>query len=217
MLQALIFDLDGTLTHTDSLHFSIWQSYLKEYGLDIDLRFYQEHISGRHNPDFLKQLFQELTLEEIQQISDNKEARFRQLAQDQLKPLSGLEKLLEWLISKELLSAIVTNAPRQNAEFMLNALKLNQFWNTVVISEELPMAKPHPFPYQEALRRLNIAPNSAIVFEDSPSGIRSAVAADIFTVGITTTHNEDVLLSNGASLVISNFNDPQLKTIGVLT
>ncbi|MGK7939372.1 MAG: hypothetical protein AB4062_04290 [Crocosphaera sp.] len=72
-------------------------------------------------------------------------------------------------------------------------------------------------PYQEALRHLNIAPDSAIVFEDSPSRIRSAVAADIFIVGITTTHNEDVLLDNRAGLVISNFNHPQLKTIGVLT
>ena len=216
MLKAVIFDLDGTLTNTDSIHFSIWQSWLGEYGLNIDLAFYQQNISGKHNPDFLRQWLPQLSSEEIQQLSEKKEAYFREVAQNQLKPLAGLEKLLLWLKENSMQSAVVTNALRPNADFMLKALNLDNYWETVIVSEELPWAKPHPFPYLEALRRLNISPSSAVVFEDSPSGICSAVAAKIFTVGVATSHEEKVLVDHGASLVISDFNDPQLPTIGIL-
>jgi HAD superfamily hydrolase (TIGR01509 family) len=216
MLKAIIFDLDGTLTHTDPLHFSIWQSYLRDYGLEIDPPFYQQHISGKHNPDFLRQWLPQLSPQEIQQLSDDKEAYFCEVAQGQLQPLSGLITLLDWIGEKQLQSAVVTNAPRSNAEFMLQTLKIRSFWEIVIVSEELPWAKPHPFPYQEALRRLQVHPEEALVFEDSPSGIRSAIAAGIFTVGVSTTHSEQVLRQQGAKLVIDDFNSPLLQDIGVL-
>ncbi|XTZ20861.1 MAG: HAD hydrolase-like protein, partial [cyanobacterium endosymbiont of Rhopalodia fuxianensis] len=37
MLKAILFDLDGTIAHTDTIHFSIWKSWLQKYGLNIDL------------------------------------------------------------------------------------------------------------------------------------------------------------------------------------
>ena len=216
MLKAIIFDLDGTLTYTDAIHFSIWQSWLQKYGLNIDLSFYQQNINGRHNPDFLRQWLSGVSEEEIQQLSDDKEAYFREIAQGQLQPLTGLFPLLDWLKARQLKSAVVTNAPRPNADFMLKALKLYDFWETVIVGEELPKAKPDPYPYQEALRYLNIAPDEALVFEDSPTGICSAVSAGIFTVGISTTHSDEILSEYGAELIIHDFSDPRLKTIGVL-
>lgn len=216
MLKAILFDLDGTIAHTDTIHFSIWQSWLQKYGLNIDLSFYQQNINGRHNQDFLRQWLSELSEEEIQQFSNDKEAYFREIAQDQLRPLMGLSTLLNWLRDCQLKSAVVTNAPRANADFMLKALKLHDFWETVIVGEELPKAKPDPYPYQEALRCLNIAPDEALVFEDSPTGIYSSVGAGIFTVGISTTHSDRVLSECGAKLIIHDFSDPRLKTIGVL-
>ncbi|MGK7930435.1 MAG: HAD family hydrolase [Microcystaceae cyanobacterium] len=215
MLKAIIFDLDGTLTHTDPIHFSIWQSWLQDYGLDIDLSFYQEHISGKHTPDFVRQWLPQLSPEQVEQLSEDKEAHFRNVAQNQLKPLPGLLTLLDWIKAQQLKSAIVTNAPRPNAEFMLHALQLRSFWEIVIVAEELPWAKPHPFPYQEALRRLEVLPDEALVFEDSPSGICSAVEAGIFTVGLTTTHSSEVLRQQGAKLAIDDFNSPLLTSIGV--
>ncbi|XTZ11166.1 MAG: HAD family hydrolase, partial [cyanobacterium endosymbiont of Rhopalodia yunnanensis] len=97
MLKAILFDLDGTIAHTDTIHFSIWQSWLQKYGLNIDLSFYQQNINGRHNQDFLRQWLSELSEEEIQQLSNDKEAYFRKIAQDQLRPLMGLSTLLDWL------------------------------------------------------------------------------------------------------------------------
>ena len=150
-IQAVLFDLDGTLANTDPIHFLIWQKLLRGYGLDIDERFYQQRISGRLNLDIVQDLLPQLSLEENEQFSLDKEARFREMAQGRLQPLPGLLPLIDWLKQRGMQSAVVTNAPRPNAEFMLQTLKLDQTFDVVIMSGDLPLGKPDPLPYQEAL------------------------------------------------------------------
>jgi HAD superfamily hydrolase (TIGR01509 family) len=209
MLKALLFDLDGTLAETDSLHFQIWQDFLRGYGLIIDRAFYKAKISGRLNPDIVAELLPQLSSAEQEDFIERKEAEFRNSA-DSLTPLAGLMELLDWAEEQNLKIAVVTNAPRENARFMLEALHLQNRFLTVVIGDDLPMGKPSPLPYQEALRRLEVTPDEAIAFEDSPSGLRSALAANIFTVGIASTHDPEELYRIGAKLVIPNFTDERL-------
>ncbi|MEM7648132.1 MAG: HAD family hydrolase, partial [Cyanobacteria bacterium P01_A01_bin.70] len=75
--------------------------------------------------------------------------------------------------------------------------------------------KPDPLPYQTALERFAIIAAEAIVFEDSHTGIQSAVAAQIPTVGVASTHEPDVLYRYGASLVINQFADERLQKFGL--
>lgn len=53
---------------------------------------------------------------------------------------------------------------------MLQALKLDTYFEAIVLGEECERAKPHPDPYQRALQLLGLQPHEAIVIEDSPSG-----------------------------------------------
>ncbi|MCU0524458.1 MAG: HAD family phosphatase [Elainella sp. Prado103] len=212
MLKALLLDLDGTIVETDSLHFRIWQDFLRDYGLEIDRPFYKARISGRLNPDILADLLPQLSRDQHLEFADHKEAEFRRQA-GQLVPMPGLLEWISWAEQQGLPLAVVTNAPRENAWFMLRSLHLESRLATVVISDDLPYGKPHPFPYQEALRRLQIQPSEAIAFEDSPSGLQSAVAAGILTIGIASTHAPEVLYPLGASLVIHDFTDERLNQL----
>ncbi|MEO0458566.1 MAG: HAD family phosphatase [Cyanobacteria bacterium P01_A01_bin.114] len=215
MLQAILFDLDGTLAHTDPIHLSVWQSMLAPYGLVFDETFYKANFSGRLNPDIVRDLLPQLSPAEGEQLSTEKEAQFRMAAADRLKPLPGLMSVIAWLKRQRLLSAIVTNAPRPNAEFMIQTLRLTNLFDTVVISSDLPRGKPDPLPYQTALQRLEIEPAQAVVFEDSPSGIRAAIAAGITTVGVATTYTSDELYNLGVTLAIQDFTDERLEALGI--
>ena len=208
MLKALLFDLDGTLTETDTLHYAIWHKMLKPYQLEIDRAFYQKKISGRLNSDIVQDLLPQLAPDQQAAFIEQKEAAFR--AEAALSPLAGLIPFLEWANQQHLHRAVVSNAPRENAEFMLNALKLKSVFSTVILGDDLPMGKPHPLPYQEALRQLQISAAEAIAFEDSPSGIQSAVAAEIKVVGVASTHTPQGLRAEGATIVIQDFADPRL-------
>lgn len=213
MLEALLFDLDGTLANTDPIHFQAWRDILHEYDWDIDYQFYQARFSGRLNAAIIQELLPHLSPEQGQQLSQRKEIQFRQQAEQQLKPLAGVSELLNWAETQNLKEAVVTNAPKENAQFMLQVLGLEKRLTTVILAEDLEKGKPDPMPYQVALERLGVSPQSAVAFEDSPTGIRSAVSAGLLTVGIASTHDCQELIEVGATLVVSDLTDSQLAQL----
>jgi beta-phosphoglucomutase len=216
MLQAVLFDLDGTLANTDPIHIKVWRDILEPAGYTVDDAFFKEKISGRLNEHLIQELLPQLSAAEGEQLAVDKEAKFRELAASELQRMPGFDELYDWIKRHELNTAVVTNAPRANAEFVLQILQLETAFDFLLIAGELPRSKPDPLPYQTALERFNLAAKDAIVFEDSKTGIQSAVAAQIPTVGVASTHTPDVLYGYGASLVINQFNDPCLQKFGLL-
>jgi HAD superfamily hydrolase (TIGR01509 family) len=209
MLAAILYDLDGTIVNTDPLHYQVWREMLQKYGIEIDEEFYKNHMSGRLNPQIVRDFMPEWSTEAIYEFSDRKEARFREVA-GHLKPLPGVYDAITWGTERGLKQALVTNAPRANAEYMLEVLQLSTAFDRVVISAEVGIPKPDPAPYEYILKEFGITPGEALAFEDSPSGMRSAVAAGIKTVGIATTQEPGELYELGAALVISNYTDSRL-------
>ncbi len=210
MLKAILYDLDGTLANTDPVHYQAWQEMLREYDFEIDPDFYQKKFSGRLNVDIVHDLLPSLTDAEGRDLSDRKEALFRKKAQQTLQPLAGLTELIDWANRHHLHQVVVTNAPEANAEFMLETLHFTQTFEFVILGDNLAHGKPHPFPYQTAIERLEIEAQNAITFEDSPSGVRSSVAAEIETVGVATSHPPEALRQLGVAIAIEDFTDERL-------
>jgi HAD superfamily hydrolase (TIGR01509 family) len=109
--------------------------------------------------------------------------------------------------------ALVTNAPEENVEAILLALDLGVFFDELVLSDEVGPVKPDPAPYKAALERLGVGPDEALAFEDSTSGIASAVGASIPTVGIASTQAAETLEEAGAFMVAEDFADPKLREL----
>jgi HAD superfamily hydrolase (TIGR01509 family) len=210
LYRALLFDLDGTLAETDSLHLPTWVDVLRPHGIEVDEAFYKENISGRSNGEIVKELLPDLTKDEGRDIADAKEASFRERA-GELEPLPGLLDFLNEAREGGLKTALVTNAPEKNVEAILLALGLGEFFDEVVLSDEVGPVKPDPAPYEAALHKLGIAPEEALAFEDSTSGISSAVGAGIPTVGIASTQDPETLERAGAFMVAKDFTDPEIR------
>jgi beta-phosphoglucomutase len=109
--------------------------------------------------------------------------------------------------------ALVTNAPEENVETILPALKLRDFFDVVVLADDVGAVKPDPAPYSAALKKTGVPAERALAFEDSVSGIASSVAAGIPTVGITSSQDPEKLIGAGAFMTAENFTDPQLLTL----
>lgn len=111
MLQAVLFDLDGTLANTDPIHIKVWRDILEPEGYTVDDAFFKEHISGRLNEYLIKELLPQLSAAEGAQLVIDKEAKFRELAASELTRMSGFDELYDWIQHHELKTAVVTNAP----------------------------------------------------------------------------------------------------------
>ena len=208
----LLFDLDGTLAETDSLHLPTWVEALLPHGIEVDEAFYRDNISGRANAEIVADLLPNLSAQEGREIVEAKETGFRRRA-GELKPLPGLLDFLDRVKERGLKTALVTNAPGQNVGAVLPALRLEDYFDAVVTSEQVRVGKPDPEPYRTALEKLGAEPSEALAFEDSVSGIASAVGAGIPTVGIASTQEPDRLLEAGAFMVARDFTDPGLRAL----
>jgi HAD superfamily hydrolase (TIGR01509 family) len=212
LYRALLFDLDGTLAETDSLHLPTWVDVLGPYGIEVDEEFYRERISGRSNSKIVEDLLPNLSAEDGQELADAKEASFRERT-GELEPLLGLLNFLREGQQLGLRMALVTNAPEENVEAILLALELREFFDEVVLSDEVGTVKPDPAPYKAALDKLDVAPEEALAFEDSTSGIASAVGSGLPTVGIASTQAPETLKDAGALMVAKDFADPGLRKL----
>jgi HAD superfamily hydrolase (TIGR01509 family) len=210
MLKALLFDLDGTLADTNSVHRLAWVEMLKPYGYDVDWDFYRANITGRVTTDVVEDLFPGLPPEEVQEIAEAKDANFREQA-GTLKPFPGLLDLVERGREKGMWISLVTNAPKENVFTVLRVLGLDDAFDPVILADEAGPGKPDPAPYNAALEALGVSADEAVAFEDSPSGIASSVAAGIPTVGIASTHDAEELEELGVDLVAKDFADPKLE------
>ena len=210
--RALLFDLDGTLAETDSLHLPTWVDALAPYGVEVDEAFYKERISGRSTPEIVRDLLPDLTDEEGASIGDAKEASFRERATE-LEPLPGLVDFVAGGKERGLRIALVTNAPKENVGALLPALELQDSFDTVVLADEVEAVKPDPAPYRAALERTGVSAEEALAFEDSVSGISSSVAAGIPTVGIASTQEPETLRRAGAFMVAADFTDSEVRAL----
>ncbi|XP_039826227.1 haloacid dehalogenase-like hydrolase domain-containing protein Sgpp isoform X2 [Panicum virgatum] len=210
-LEAILFDIDGTLCDSDPIHFCAFRELLQQIGFNdgvpITEEFYSANISGGHNDDLARSLFPDMDHEKALQFMDDKEAFFRKLAPGQLKAVDGLHDLCRWIEDRNLKRAAVTNAPRANAELMLSLLGLTDFFPVLVIGSECERAKPFPDPYLKVLELIGASPDHTFIFEDSASGIRAGVAAGMPVVALTTRNPGKALSDAGASLLINDIGE----------
>jgi HAD superfamily hydrolase (TIGR01509 family) len=210
MRDTLLFDLDGTLTDTDALHFEAYARLLGPFGKSVDHATYKTRMMGFTNDSIMTWLFPAADSVERKALADRKETLFRERAKAGIVRARGLDELLDWAAGLRLKTAVVTNAPRENAELMLNALGLDTRFDALVIGDELPRGKPDPLPYARALEILNAASTQAMAFEDSASGVASAAGAGVETIGLTTGLAPSRLIEAGASGAVPDFADPWL-------
>jgi HAD superfamily hydrolase (TIGR01509 family) len=208
--KALLFDIDGTLADTDALHLAAFNQIFGPRGHVFDRARASRELMGFSNASIGERFLPEEPPERRLAIMDEKEAAFRSLVAGKIKPMPGLMRLLARADQAGVPMVAVTNAPRLNAEMLLAGLGITDRFKAIVIGDELAHGKPHPMPYLEGLRAVSAAPQLALAFEDSRSGILAASAAGIATVGIRTSLSHADLIEAGAFTTAENFDDPEL-------
>ena len=210
---ALLFDIDGTLADTDPLHLEAFNRAFAPYGQQFDKARFARELQGLANVDIAARILPGLSPAEGMAVLDRKEALFRELAVTAIHAVPGLFALLDLADAAGIPMAAVTNAPRANAELILDGLAITHRFQALVIGAELAHGKPHPLPYLEGLRLLGADAAISVAFEDSRTGIASATAAGLTTIGLRTSLDDSQLRVAGAVLSADGYDEPAVLDI----
>ena len=208
-IRALLFDLDGTLIDTGELHYDATVKALNALGGSIDRQTYDQSIHGHNNAYITQFLFPDGSPSHHAEYVNLKEQMFR-ASLGHVSPVAGLLDLLAWADAHKIAVGLVTNAPKDNKNVMLEALGLTKRFLPIILGDDLPQGKPHPMPYLAALEILGLEADMAIGFDDSVHGVTAVHRAGMFAVGITSGQTETELIAVGANLCCMDFTDSKL-------
>lgn len=211
--RALLFDIDGTLADTDALHRQAFNQVFGPRGHVFDHASFARELQGFSNASIGERFLADEPPERRSAILGEKEQIFRTLVAGQIRPLPGLMALLDVADRASIPMVAVTNAPRLNAEMLLSGLGITHRFKAIVIGDELAHGKPHPMPYMEGLRLAGAEAHGSLAFEDSRSGVQSASAAGIATIGMRTSLSHDDLMAAGAVTSARDFDDRELTDL----
>jgi beta-phosphoglucomutase len=189
-IKAVLFDMDGTLVDSESMHFVCWSKLLAPYHVSFNEDEFCQRFSGRPTVEAAIEIKKEYNLPvSAQDLADEKYRLFSQYVQTNLPPLMAFaEQTLKAVKNSGLKMALVTGSARSEAMPILKGLGFYELFDTVVTKDDVINPKPAGDAYLLALQQINTAAKDAIAIEDTFSGVSAAKNADVDVVAIANHH-----------------------------
>ncbi len=191
--KAVIFDMDGTLVHNMHFHQEAWMKFLLNHGIHVSQEEYDKKNHGIRTEIVPRYFDRQLSMEEIEQLGEEKEALYRQLYAPHLTAIKGLLSFLQELKENNIRIALATAGDRKNIDFTIDGLGIRDYFDVIIGSEEVKKGKPDPEVFLISAEQLGINPSACLVAEDSESGIQAGLAAGMQVLGIASTHTKEQL------------------------
>jgi beta-phosphoglucomutase-like phosphatase (HAD superfamily) len=219
-LEALIFDVDGTLAETEELHRCAFNGSFQALGLNWVWQpdLYRELLQVTGGKERIRHYIARfappgaaMALARFGELHAEKTRRYGALvSKGLLKPRPGVARLMREARAAGMKLAIATTSDPANVAALLKASfdPDAPSWFSVIGAGDIVAAKkPAPDVYQWVLERLGCDPSCAIAIEDSENGLRAARAAGLKVV-VTPGFYTDTDDFSGASAVLSDLGEP---------
>ena len=218
-MRGVIFDFNGTMVFDEKFHLAAWRKFFAEkIGREISDEEYQKYFQGLNVGEILEKfLGKKISGEELAELTEEKEKIYREICIEsgEFKLVDGLENFLDALKKNNIPRTIATAAGLDNVKFFFEQLNLSEWFNReyVVYDDGTLPGKPAPDIFLKAAEVIGAEISDCIIFEDSRSGIKAAKRSGAYKiVGITSTHDKEILLERGATDVIDDFTDLKFFT-----
>lgn len=225
-LEALIFDVDGTLAETEETHRAAFNEAFEACGLDWhwSVDDYRELLKTTGGKERIAAHARAIGFKDEINIPDLHAAKtgiyVEAVQHGGLKLRPGVATLLQHARAAGIRLAIATTTSRPNVDQLLESTLGSQaisWFDAIVCGDEVARKKPDPAVYLLALEKLGLDANQCVAFEDSVPGLHSAKAAQLMTIVTPSIYTLGDNF-NGADLVVDSLARPfsfqQLDTSG---
>ncbi len=186
--DAVVFDLDGVICHTDKYHYLGWKSVADDLGIPFD-ETVNNRLRGVSRMESL-----EIMLEpyEGEPLSDERKLELATIKNDRYRVMLGdmspadldpsVKATLDDLRGRGLKLAIGSSS--KNAKYILERIGLGGYFDEISDGTNISRSKPDPEVFLKAAQFLGIDPAKCVVIEDAVAGIEAGEAAGMYTVAI---------------------------------
>ncbi len=204
MIKAILFDLDGVLWNSSPHHARAYRKTLKAEGIRLgDYRA----IAGLQTEESMRRLLKIAKRPalpwKIKQLSETKRRHALALLTRRPPLTKGLKRTLNALKTKHIRLGLVSSSGQRTVTAFQKALGRSNPFSVVLSARDSTKSKPHPAPYQKALKALRLRPHEVWAVEDSKSGVQSARRAGLRVWGLIGTETGPVLKKAGAHRLLN--------------
>ena len=192
MLEAIVFDFDGTILDTETPDFETWQEVYRSHGVELPLDIWLQCVgggTGEFRPD---SYLEALLGREIDRERLRTERRKRFLDRIRVQPvMPGVLELIAAAERRGVRLAVASSSDRKWVESHLQRLGLLERFAAIVTSDDVEQVKPDPALYRLAAQKLEVVPERAIAIEDSYNGMLGAQRAGLRCVSVPNSITRD--------------------------
>ena len=216
MLKALIFDFDGLILDTESPEATVWTRIYAEHGFEFPFNDWVQTVGGygisSFNPaEHLSHLSQGRLDSASMRLRHNDEST---TIIERSSILSGVLEMIQQAKVHGLKLAIASSSSHAWVDAHAKRLGIYHHFDKVICSDDVPAGrtKPNPDLYLLALDKLRVRKDEAVVFEDSPNGVKAANRAGIFVVAVPNSITSKLKIE-GADLTVTSLADLYLADL----
>ncbi len=202
-IQAILFDVDGTLLDTTELIFRCYEYTIAEYSLSPKTREKISITSGEPLEVCYRQLFPN---EDITKLSET-HMSFQEKNLHLSKPFNKVRQTLKELNNIGIKIAAVTTRSKRTSTKSLEINDIASLMDVVISREEIVNPKPHPDALIAALNYLKVNPKNAVMVGDTPIDIKAGKNAKVRTIGVTYGPLGDAVKAANPDMVISDISE----------
>ena len=213
MIKAIICDMDGLLSDTETLHIGSYKEVFRDLGIVFSDEIYKAHWirDGKGIADYVREYNLHFDLDNIREM---KKTAFLRLVKHEVQPMPGAASFLRRFHGTYPL-ALASSSYRYGVDGVLAGLGLTHFFDHILSKECVTNLKPAPDIFLKAADKLGVSPEECVVLEDAEKGIRAAHAAGMYSIAIPTEYtisNEFSL----ASVICNSLDEVTHELIGSL-
>lgn len=187
MIEAVIFDLDGVICHTDQYHYQAWKTIADRLSIPFDERI-NARMRGVSRLESLEILLEQsgknFSQEEKERLAEEKN-RIYQAFLRKMTPADLERKTFRALNTlREMNLKLAIGSSSRNTALILHRLGLDGFFDAVADGTQIKHSKPDPEVFLLAASLLGVQPSRALVVEDAPAGIQAAKAGGFLAAGL---------------------------------
>ncbi len=206
--ELFVFDMDGLLFDTERLFMNKRAEILPEYGYEHREEDYIRTL-GTSGPE-LHQILNEIygtdyPADKISQRS--REAQLSHMREHGAPVKEGVCELLSWIAAKGIPCCVATATASVHADEILKLGNIRQFFSFIVGGDQVTHSKPNPETFLTACKKGGVAPEHAIVLEDSENGILAAAAGGIPVICIPDMKYPDAEIAKKTAAIVKTAAD----------